>query len=293
MKMAKYTAAALFVALLCAPQSAMAFLQEVHDSVIYVHNTIKAIQDEAYQQMALDIGADQLGTTGEILKTSVDTLKVTKDTFDVCKDTYDTAMDISGYIGDPMKLTSYLNSRFWHENEISAALNITRDAMEMADGDVAYTGEIESMLHQVDYAVADVQLKQSENLAETQKGAIAVHKFMSEWGPKALIQLADLNREDQKYNPRESSLTEMQYAAYRNGIWQSNTLGQMFAAQTAHSAMVAQQLYMENVRTDQADYDRAKAIYDNRNLTEAGKAALESKVAISGNFIDAILGDDE
>ena len=47
MKMAKYTAAALFVALLCAPQSAMAFLQEVHDSVIYVHNTIKAIQDEA------------------------------------------------------------------------------------------------------------------------------------------------------------------------------------------------------------------------------------------------------
>ena len=132
----------------------MAFLQEVHDSVIYVHNTIKAIQDEAYQQMALDIGADQLGTTGEILKTSVDTLKVTKDTFDVCKDTYDTAMDISGYIGDPMKLTSYLNSRFWHENEISAALNITRDAMEMADGDVAYTGEIESMLHQVDYALS-------------------------------------------------------------------------------------------------------------------------------------------
>ena len=118
MKMAKYTAAALFVVLLCAPPPAMAFLQEVHDSVIYVHNTIKAIQDEAYQQMALDIGADQLGTTGEILKTSVDTLKVTKDTFDVCKDTYDTAMDISGYIGDPMKLTSYLNSRFWHENEI-------------------------------------------------------------------------------------------------------------------------------------------------------------------------------
>ena len=85
----------------------------------------------------------------------------------------------------------------------------------------------------------------------------------------------------------------MQYAAYRNGIWQSNTLGQMFAAQTAHSAMVAQQLYMENSRTDQADYDRAKAIYDNRNLTEAGKAALESQGAISGNFIDAILGDDE
>ena len=51
--------------------------------------------------------------------------------------------------------------------------------------------------------------------------------------------------------------------------------------------------YMENSRTDQADYDRAKAIYDNRNLTEAGKAALESKGAISGNFIDAILGDDE
>ena len=290
MKMAKYTAAALFVVLLGVPQSAMAFLQEVHDSVIYVHNTIKAIQDEAYQQMALDIGTDQLGTTGDILKTSVDTLKVTKDTFDVCKDTYDTAMDISGYIGDPMKLTSYLNSRFWHENEISAALNITRNAMEMADGDVAYTGEIESMLHQVDYAVADVQLKQSENLAETQKGAIAVHKFMSEWGPKALIQLADLNREDQKYNPRESSLTEMQYAAYRNGIWQSNTLGQMFAAQTAHSAMVAQQLYMENARWDLMDYKRAKAIHDNREVSESGAEATKNKGSVSGNFIDAVLG---
>ena len=290
MKMAKYTAAALFVVLLGVPQSAMAFLQEVHDSVIYVHNTIKAIQDEAYQQMALDIGTDQLGTTGDILKTSVDTLKVTKDTFDVCKDTYDTAMDISGYIGDPMKLTSYLNSRFWHENEISAALNITRDAMEMADVDVAYSGEIESMLHQVDYAVADVQLKQSENLAETQKGAIAVHKFMSEWGPKALIQLADLNREDQKYNPRESSLTEMQYAAYRNGIWQSNTLGQMFAAQTAHSAMVAQQLYMENARWDLMDYKRAKAIHDNREVSESGAEATKNKGSVSGNFIDAVLG---
>ena len=293
MKSSKYVLAVLIGIMFLMPPSAMAFLQEVHDSVIYVHNTIKAIQDEAYQQMALDIGADQLGTTGEILKTGLDTLKVTQDTYNTCKETYDTAVDISNYIGDPIKLISYLNSRFWHENEISAALNITRDAMEMNNSSVASTGEIESMLRQVDYGLADVQLKQSENLAETQKGAIAVHKFMSEWGPKALIQLADLNREDQKYNPRESSLTEMQYAAYRNGIWQSNTLGQMFAAQTAHSAMVAQQLYMENSRTDQADYDRAKAIYDNRNLTEAGKAALESKGAMSGNFIDAILGDDE
>ncbi len=293
MKSSKYVLAVLIGIMFLMPPSAMAFLQEVHDSVIYVHNTIKAIQDEAYQQMALDIGADQLGTTGEILKTGLDTLKVTQDTYNTCKETYDTAVDISNYIGDPIKLISYLNSRFWHENEISAALDITRDAMEMNNSSVASTGEIESMLRQVDYGLADVQLKQSENLAETQKGAIAVHKFMSEWGPKALIQLTDLNREDQKYNPRESSLTEMQYAAYRNGIWQSNTLGQMFAAQTAHSAMVAQQLYMENSRTDQADYDRAKAIYDNRNLTEAGKAALESKGAISGNFIDAILGDDE
>lgn len=272
------------------PPPAMAFLQEVHDSVIYVHNTIKAIQDEAYQQMALDIGADQLGTAGEILKTGVDTLKVTKDMYNTCKETYDTAVDISNYIGDPIKLVSYLNSRFWHENEISAALNITRDAMEMNNSSVASTGEIESMLNQVDYGLAEVQLKQSENLAETQKGAIAVHQFMSEWGPKALIQLTDLNREDQKYNPRESSLTEMQYAAYRNGIWQSNTLGQMFAAQTAHSAMIAQQLYMENSRMDQEDYKRAKAIRDNLEISEAGMVATETKGSVSGNFIDAILG---
>lgn len=82
----------------------------------------------------------------------------------------------------------------------------------------------------------------------------------------------------------------MQYAAYRNGIWQSNTLGQMFAAQTAHSAMVAQQLYMENARTDLKDYKRAKAIYDNREISESGAEATKNKGSVSGNFIDAVLG---
>ena len=38
MKMTKYTAAILFAALLCAPPPAMAFLQEVHDSVITSSN---------------------------------------------------------------------------------------------------------------------------------------------------------------------------------------------------------------------------------------------------------------
>ena len=52
----------------------------VHDSVTYVHNTVKAIQDEIYQQMDLDYQVETLGKTGEILKTGIDTLKVAKDT---------------------------------------------------------------------------------------------------------------------------------------------------------------------------------------------------------------------
>ena len=127
----------------------------VHDSVTYVHNTVKAIQDELYQQMALDYQVDQLGKTAEILQTGLDTLKVTQDTYSTCKDMYDTAVAISDYIGDPRKLTAYMNREFWHDDEIQAALNITREAMDMADDRVANTGNIRYMLRQIDYALAD------------------------------------------------------------------------------------------------------------------------------------------
>ncbi|MFA6714547.1 MAG: hypothetical protein WCS27_04175 [Victivallaceae bacterium] len=258
----------------------------VHDSVTYIHDTVKAIQDELYQQMDIDYQIDQLSKTGEILKTGIDTLKVAKDTYSTCKDMYDTAVNISDYIGDPQKLIAYMNSEFWHEDEISAALNITREALDMADSKVANTGNIEYMLRQVDYTLADAEVQRSENLAETQKGALAVHKFMSEWGPKSLLQLQELNREDQKFNGRDSNLTELQYATYKNGIWQSNTLGQLLAVQTMHSAMVARQMYSDNLRLDEADLKRAKSIYDARNINESGVSALESQGSICNNFID-------
>ena len=215
----------------------------VHDSVTYVHNTVKAIQDEIYQQMDLDFQLDNLGKTSEILDTSIDTLKVAEKTYSTCKDMYDTAVTISNYIGDPERLVAYMNREFWHEDEIRYAMNITREVMDMADSQVANTGSIEYMLRQIDYALADEDIQRSENLAFTQKGAIAVHKFMEEWGPKALLQLTDLNREDQRFDPRKSNQVEIQHATYKNGIWQSNMLGQLFAAQTMHSAMVAQQFY--------------------------------------------------
>ncbi|MDD5597959.1 MAG: hypothetical protein PHV82_08445 [Victivallaceae bacterium] len=258
----------------------------VHDSVTYIHDTVKAIQDELYQQMDIDYQIEQLGKTGQILKTGIDTLKVAQDTYSTCKDMFDTAVNISNYIGDPQKLVSYMNSEFWHEDEISAALNITREALDMADSKVANTGNIEYMLRQVDYSLADAEVQRSENLAETQKGALAVHKFMSEWGPKALLQLQGLNREDQKFNGRDSNMTELQYAAYKNGIWQSNTLGQLLATQTMHSAMVARQMYSDNLRLDEADLKKAKSIHDARQINESGVSALESKGSIGNNFIE-------
>lgn len=278
---------ALLLAAVVAP-SAWAFYP-VHDSVTYIHNTVKAIQDELYQQMDLDYQVDQLGKTGEILKTGIDTLKVARDTYSTCKDMYDTAVTISDYIGDPQKLVSYMNKEFWHEDEISAALNITREAMNMADSKVANTGNIEYMLRQIDYTLADEDIRRSENLAETQKGALAVHKFMSEWGPKALLQLQDLNREDQKFNGRNSNQTEIQHATYKNGIWQSNTLGQLLATQTMHSAMVAQQMYSDNLRLDETDLKKAEAIYDARKIRESGASILESKGSVGNNFIEQFI----
>jgi len=278
----------LIVFLLVCGSPAWAF-QAVHDAVLYVHNTVKAVQDELYQQLDLDFQLDQLGTTGEILRTSIDTLNVAKDTYQTVTDVYDTAMNISNYIGDPAKLISYMNSRFWNEHEITAALNIASTALNMSDGAVAATADIEYMLRQVDYAAAEVDINRSRDLAHTQKGAIAVRQFMSEWGPKALLQLQDLNREDQKYNGRDSDLTEMQYATYKNGIWQSNTLGQMFAAQTAHSAMVAQQMYLENSIRDREMLEQAQAIYDSQKTRKAGEEAREKTGSFSGNFIDTFI----
>ena len=127
----------------------------VHDSVTYVHNTVKAIQDEIYQQMDLDFQLDNLGKTSEILDTSIDTLKVAEKTYSTCKDMYDTAVTISNYIGDPERLVAYMNREFWHEDEIRYAMNITREVMDMADSQVANTGSIEYMLRQIDYALAD------------------------------------------------------------------------------------------------------------------------------------------
>ena len=261
----------------------------VHDAVTYVHNTVKAIQDELYQQMSLDYQLEELGKTGEILRNSIDTLKVAKDTYSTCQNMYNTAVTISNYIGDPQKLVSYLNKDFWHDDEITAALNITREAMDMADSKVANTGNIEYMLRQIDYALADEEIRQSETLAETQKGARAVHKFMSEWGPKALIQLQGLNREDQKFNPRNSNQTEIQHATYKNGIWQSNTLGQILAAQTMHSAMVAQQMYSDNLRQDAEDLQRAQAVYDARKIREAGTSSMESGGSVGNKFIEQFI----
>ena len=156
----------------------------VHDSVTYVHNTVKAIQDELYQQRALDYQVDQLGKTAEILQTGLDTLKVTQDTYSTCKDMYDTAVAISDYIGDPRKLTAYMNREFWHDDEIQAALNITREAMDMADDRVANTGNIRYMLRQIDYALADEESRRSENLADTQKGLLPFTNSCLNGGPK-------------------------------------------------------------------------------------------------------------
>ena len=202
---------------------------------------------------------------------------------------YDTAVAISDYIGDPRKLTAYMNREFWHDDEIQAALNITREAMDMADDRVANTGNIRYMLRQIDYALADEEIRRSENLADTQKGALAVHKFMSEWGPKALLQLQDLNREDQRFKPRTSNQTELQHATYKNGIWQSNALGQMLAAQSMHSAMVAQQFYAENLRLDERDLKKAQALHDARKINESGAEALESKGSVGNNFIEQFI----
>ena len=197
-----------------------------------------------------------------------------------------TAVQVKNYIGDPARLVAYINSRFWHDQEIAAALKITQDAMELADGKVSNASQIEFLLNDIDYSMRLAQQRQSGQLAETQKETLSAKEIMKSWEQKMLAQLRDLNIIDQQYDSRSSSLNEIQHAAYKNSIWQSNTLGQMFAAQTVHSAMIAQQLYSDNMRQDEEDYKKAKAIHDARKINESGASSVKSKGSVGNNFIE-------
>ena len=258
----------------------------VHDAISYIHDTVKAVQDELYQQLDLDTAAEVLAVGQDTLDTCRDTLKTARETYDTAVNIYNTAMQVKNYIGDPARLVAYINSRFWHDQEIAAALKITQDAMELADGKVSNASQIEFLLNDIDYSMRLAQQRQSGQLAETQKETLSAKEIMKSWEQKMLAQLRDLNIIDQQYDSRSSSLNEIQHAAYKNSIWQSNTLGQMFAAQTVHSAMIAQQLYSDNMRQDETDYKKAKAIHDARKINESGASSVKSKGSVGNNFIE-------
>lgn len=258
----------------------------VHDAISYIHDTVKAVQDELYQQLDLDTAAEALAVGQDTLDTCRDTLKTARETYDTAVNIYNTAMQVKNYIGDPARLVAYINSRFWHDQEIAAALKITQDAMELADGKVSNASQIEFLLNDIDYSMRLAQQRQSGQLAETQKETLSAKEIMKSWEQKMLAQLRDLNIIDQQYDSRSSSLNEIQHAAYKNSIWQSNTLGQMFAAQTVHSAMIAQQLYSDNMRQDEEDYKKAKAIHDARKINESGASSVKSKGSVGNNFIE-------
>jgi len=258
----------------------------VHDAISYIHDTVKAVQDELYQQLDLDTAAEVLAVGQDTLDTCRDTLKTARETYDTAVNIYNTAMQVRNYIGDPARLVAYINSRFWHDQEIAAALKVTQDALELADGKVSNASQIEFLLNDIDYSMRLAQQRQSGQLAETQKETLSAKEIMKSWEQKMLAQLRDLNIIDQQYDSRSSSLNEIQHAAYKNSIWQSNTLGQMFAAQTVHSAMIAQQLYSDNMRLDETDYKKAKAIHDARKINESGASSVKSKGSVGSNFIE-------
>lgn len=63
----------------------------------------------------------------------------------------------------------------------------------------------------------------------------------------------------------------------------------MLAAQSMHSAMVAQQFYAENLRLDERDLKKAQALHDARKINESGAEALESKGSVGNNFIEQFI----
>lgn len=261
----------------------------VHDALQYVYNTAKGIQDELYQQLDLDFQMAKLGKTGEILKRSIETVKIGQETFSVVEDMYSTSMDIYGSIGDPAALVSYMNSRFWNEHEIDAAIDIMNGALAMKDGDIANTSRIQNILDDIEYGVRDVELEKSKNLAKIQKSYYAARKITGAIPQKVRDQLAQLNEQDKLFNPRKTSLLDIEHANYKTNIWQANTLGQMHTLQAIQAKMTADQFYNDGLKEDMESLERAQAIAMRDKIHKGVQKAIKEEPSLSDSFWDKIV----
>lgn len=262
----------------------------VHDSVAYVQDTVKAVQDQTFQQLNLDYLTEQVTETKEILKTSTDTLETCKDTLETAREIYDTAQDLRQYIGDPMAMVRYLNSRFWYSREIDMMLLVTKEALSMADSEVVGKDEIEHLLKTVGYAGRVMYENWEEELARAQKKAVAMKKNMEEYGRKVFAQLEELNSEDQKFKGRDATLNEVSYANYRTNIYQANTLSQMLAIQTQTASMEAEQIYQQNARRAVQDVMQAQEIHDRYELNREMTQKRANQLSIGNAFIETYMG---
>lgn len=259
----------------------------VHDFISYAHDTIKAAQDEIYQQLDLDFQMKKLGVAGENLKQCIESVNIAKDTFQTLNEVYSTAVDINDRIGDPTSLVSYMNSRFWHEHEIDAGMSILRTATNSSDNDVTSLSTINSLLSDVEYAVRDVELQKARRLAKSQKIYYGTREAIRSAPKNAYDQLSKLNQQDKAFDPKSATVYDMLHADYKTNLWQANMLGQMASVNAMHASAQMDQFYKDGVRENEENLARAKNI-SIRNI--GYKEAIRNR---KENLLPSQMFDDE
>lgn len=256
----------------------------VHDAITYVNQLLKSVQDEIYQQMDLDFQASQLGTTGEILAASVDTLKTAQDTYRTMNDMYTEVMNVRDYIGDPMKLASYLNSRYFHSNELGGLISMTDTIMNRSNSSMGSMDTIDRLLSDADYALRDIERDKARERAVRQKAALLAKEYFREKPRRLRDALEDFYKEDKKLKP-DASLNEIAHAQYKTEIENQGTLKDINATQALMAQMMANKAYNDEVKEDRDALNNAKAINEGGKINEKIQAAENSKESLADRFI--------
>ncbi len=258
--------------------------QAVHDAIVYINQLLKSAQDEIYQQMDLDFQASQLGQTGEILRTSVDTLKTAQDTYRTCSDMYREVMNVRDYIGDPLKLASYLNSRYFHSNELGGLIGMTDTIMNRSDSSMSNLDTIDRLLRDADYALRDIESDKARERAVRQKAALLAKEWLREKPRRLRDALEDFYKEDKKLRP-DAPLNEIAHAQYKTEIENQGTLKDINATQALYAQMMANKYYNDEVEADRKALNEARGIYQDHKASEEMAKAMKENESLSDRFI--------
>lgn len=217
----------------------------VHDAITYIQETIKAIQDEIYQSLDLDVAAEQLDVLYQDYAAAIEQLNVLQQQYQKQIEIYEAGVKAYTYIGDPSKLAAFLNSKFVHSDMLSQTLNLSKkyQKTDFTDEDDIING-LNSLEHSWKKClVQEDQIKESKAKYTSAK---EVTDYYLEGDGSFENQMAELETYDVQYDPQDGDLANTAYANYKVNTWTANAMGQWMQQDMIHKKLQQEQMYTQN-----------------------------------------------